>query len=498
MNDTRFEFTEASADFGGRAFSGDVVVSGEGRRKVAVTLEGARLDSSELFPDTARALESNLRQAFGLAPVAALAAPSPASDGEKSSKPVDASRDISVRVLAGELKHGERIFRNVDATVGLDGGSIRIPSAKFTMASGLVVHLDARITSAADHPKGTLAYDFVALTPGALKDLASFTGLGNAVSVERFAQAGSARLAGLVRLGARGKSTAEVSLDGTVQTARISGQADFDGGLAGWRTDPSRIQLTARAQGFNALLAALGIDAAAAPQPSAHEAELIYASTGALSSGAATLIDLSAPGFAAAYNGQMTWPADSPVAIAGRVRLKANDALDALAIAGIPAARGIGDTALDGVIDVAREAGAWTIASRNFQAGGSALRGSVKLVPGSPNAMPELPDAKKARFMGDFGLTDYDANVLTADLQADTVTLAGLLAPLLDTSAPTQTAAKNSVWPEARISFDPLANATGVVSLRYGKLQIDPGISASNGALKIAFAAGKAALSEIT
>jgi aspartyl-tRNA(Asn)/glutamyl-tRNA(Gln) amidotransferase subunit B len=30
--------------------------------------------------------------------------------------------------------------------------------------------------------------------------------------------------------------------------------------------------------------------------------------------------------------------------------------------------------------------------------------------------MPELPDAKKARFMGDFGLTDYDANVLTAEV----------------------------------------------------------------------------------
>ena len=32
--------------------------------------------------------------------------------------------------------------------------------------------------------------------------------------------------------------------------------------------------------------------------------------------------------------------------------------------------------------------------------------------------MPELPDAKKARFMQDFGLTDYDANVLTAELDA--------------------------------------------------------------------------------
>ena len=30
-------------------------------------------------------------------------------------------------------------------------------------------------------------------------------------------------------------------------------------------------------------------------------------------------------------------------------------------------------------------------------------------------ALPELPDAKKTRFMADFGLTDYDASVLTAD-----------------------------------------------------------------------------------
>ena len=32
-------------------------------------------------------------------------------------------------------------------------------------------------------------------------------------------------------------------------------------------------------------------------------------------------------------------------------------------------------------------------------------------------ALPELPDAKKARFINDFGLTDYDASVLTAELE---------------------------------------------------------------------------------
>ena len=32
-------------------------------------------------------------------------------------------------------------------------------------------------------------------------------------------------------------------------------------------------------------------------------------------------------------------------------------------------------------------------------------------------AMPELPDAKKARFVTDYGMTDYDANVLTAEVE---------------------------------------------------------------------------------
>jgi len=32
-------------------------------------------------------------------------------------------------------------------------------------------------------------------------------------------------------------------------------------------------------------------------------------------------------------------------------------------------------------------------------------------------SLPELPDAKKARFMAEFGLTDYDASVLTADVE---------------------------------------------------------------------------------
>ncbi len=38
-------------------------------------------------------------------------------------------------------------------------------------------------------------------------------------------------------------------------------------------------------------------------------------------------------------------------------------------------------------------------------------------VDGIAATMPELPDARKARFIGDYGLSDYDASVLTAELE---------------------------------------------------------------------------------
>ncbi|MCW3781843.1 Asp-tRNA(Asn)/Glu-tRNA(Gln) amidotransferase subunit GatB [Defluviimonas salinarum] len=38
-------------------------------------------------------------------------------------------------------------------------------------------------------------------------------------------------------------------------------------------------------------------------------------------------------------------------------------------------------------------------------------------VDGIAKSMPELPDAKKARFVNDYGMTEYDANVLTAEVE---------------------------------------------------------------------------------
>jgi hypothetical protein len=475
-DDVRFELTEASADIGGRPFSGDVAISGEGRRKVAVTLEAARLDSSELFPETSRALEDNLRRAFGLSSLAAdKAAPAPSAAPTLEAKPAADAGDISIRVLAGELKHGTQIFRNVDATLGLDGGTIRIPSAKFTTASGLTASVEARIDNASNEPKGTLAYDFVARTHDAVNDFAVVTGLSGILPADRLAKTDSAKLAGLVRFGARGGMSADVTVDGTLDTAQISGQAEFDSGLQTWRTAPSRVRLTAHAPALMPLLDAFGIDAGTAAAADAHEAELVFAATGPLATGAAALADITAPGFEASYKGRIALATDAPLALAGALRLKSDEALDVLAAAGIKASKGLTGITVDGTADVSRDGNVWRIASKNLVAGGSTVSGSASLT-----ANTSGPAA------------------IVADVQTDVVTVPGLLAAITDQSSPVAAAAPADVWPNGLFSNDALSILTGDVRVKFSSLIVQEGLAAHNGTLKIALAPGKAAITSMT
>ena len=474
VDDTRFELTEASADLGGRPFSGDVVVSGDERRKVAVTIEGARLDSSELFPAMSASLEENLRRAFGFDNGPAKSEPPASRDTAKANHE---ARDLSVRVLAGELKHGNQIFRNVDATVGLDGGTIRIPSAKFTTANGLAVFVDGRIDNAASEPKGTLAYDIAGKTPQALNDFAAITGLSSVIPATRLAATGSAKLAGLLRLGARGPSTADITTDGTVELAYVSSQAEFDGGLQGWRTAPSRIRLIARAPALAPLMAAFGIDGGSLAQPDAHEAELVFASTGALASGAVALFDITSPGFEAAYKGRLTAPADRPMTLAGALKLKASEVGDVMTVAGLGGVKGLAGIPVEGDIDISHDAGGWSITSRHILAGASTFSGTAKVAAADQGPTP-----------------------ISADLHADTVTVPGLLAALSDAapvSAAAELAAKTAVWPEQAFAFDILANVAGDVRLKFDTLKIQPGMSAHKGSLKLALAPGKASIVDL-
>ena len=252
IDDTRFALTDALRRHFGAGVGGRLTITHDGgRERTDVTLQAADLDTRDVFPKTSGALNAELRKALGLL------APS------DTSKTADAlPGDMRLRSSPAVLTDGDETYRDVDVTFELEGSEIRLPAAKLTTANGLTIGLEGRVKTGTGSPVGTLAYDLVAPTPDAMRDLARKTGL-EAVFGERAIQRpqGGQDSPGLMQLGLRAPQTIDVTFDGTLNGAHLSGSGEFDGGLSAWRSRPSRIQMTFDASSLPVLLAALGRDA---------------------------------------------------------------------------------------------------------------------------------------------------------------------------------------------------------------------------------------------
>lgn len=464
--DKRFELTEASADIGGRPFTGDIVVSDEDRRKVSVTLEAARIDTSELFPQTAAALEDNLRRALGIE-VASTGAEAPASPSAAG-----ADSDISVRILAGELEHKNGSYHDVDLMIGLDGDLIRIPAAKFKTESGLEARINGLI-DIAKTSKGTIAYDFVAGAPGAVRDLARLTGLVGIVADDKISSTTTAKVAGLLRLGSRGANSADITVDGTIEATRLQATAEFDGGLDGWRSEPSRIRMTVRGPSLPSLLLALGREGQeAAPSQSDSEAELVVASTGTLADGATAIADLSAPGFTAAMRGNLILNDEHAMGVTASLDLKASDVRDALSVAGLAAGQGTEIAALEGTFDIISKAESWGVSSGRFKLGGTSLKGAAEIT-------------------GKSG----EEKTISATIEADTLMIDDLLSTVTDRSTEATMASEGGesrvIWPRGTFNFGGLKPSSGKVTVKFGTLRLDTGLAMHDGAMNIALSPEK-------
>lgn len=480
ITDDRLELKDATAEIGGKSFSGDVVVSGDSRRRVAVTLEAVSIDTTQLFPATARALDASLRRALGIATAAPVA---PDATVTTTGSAPGGDGDMSVRVLAGELKHLDKTFRDVDATVRMDGGKIHIPSAKFTTPAGLAIGLEARISDAGNQPKGTLAYDFVASSSAAMKDIAAFTGLATVLPEAHLERLTNAKLAGLVRLSNRHAGNADVSVDGTLQSARVTGSAEFDGGLQGWRSGLSRVRVSARSPALATLMSAFGFNQSTQSSPLASESELVFASSGTMSDAAAANINIAAPGLSSRYDGGFTITDDGDVRLAGTVRIDAENAADALSAAGIPSAGGVSGHKLSGTVSATREGRKWTLASRGLKVGASTIQGTATLARDESGGLS-----------------------VRGDISADTLTVAGLFAPLYD-AAPSVKAdpqtpvnavlTEPGIWPSGTFNFASFESLTGTLRLDYKLLNLHRGLIARDGKLEFSFAPGKVAIDSV-
>ena len=487
-----FGFTDAKAEISGQSLTGEYRVVDDGRHHTSIIVEGARIDTAQLFPTKAREIETEIRRALGLAaPLAPAAetdqvgAAKPAQ-GDSPAKAGDAAKsdnDVSLRVLAGELKSGVRTYRNVDATLVLEGGEFRVPNAKFNTESGLGVTFEAKVKNAANEPKGNLAYEFDAQTPAALKDAAILTGLSEFLPAERFAALGNARVAGLVRLGDRGKGFADLSFGGEVKGAQVSGQAQLDGGIAGWRSQPSRVTINVSAASLEPIQLALNGQALPGNSGKPRPAVVTIASSGIFGSGAAAHAEIKSEGLEAVYAGNVVWSEASPFAFDGNLKLKARNMAEAFGLAGIVLPAGSAGTPVDGAIDIAAASGKYDLVSRKIRVGETTVQGRIKL-------------ERKAGAI----------NTLAADLVADRVKVSGLMSGILDRRAGSARGTEDAgdgddrqgIWPEAPFNFDSVKSLQGSVNVKFASLELTEGLTAHDGTMKLEISPNKVSISELT
>ena len=235
IDDKRFFLTAASGDISGRALAGELKLTHDNRERMDVTLQAEDLDTREVFPKIAAALGSEFRKSLGLAP----------KHVEADAK-TELPGDVRLRVIAGRLTNGEDTYRDVDVSFATDGRTVSLPVAKFTTDSGLTIGLDGRIEMREGGPVGTVAYDAVGSTPDAMHDLIRKAGLLDVIGEERVGGLKDGKIAGLVRIGLRAPKTTDVTFDGVLNGSSLNGSAEFDGGFAGWRSHPSRVDGDAR------------------------------------------------------------------------------------------------------------------------------------------------------------------------------------------------------------------------------------------------------------
>lgn len=486
LNAKRFELTEASVDIGGQTITGELRIIDDVRHRAEITLETARLSSSDLFPETIASLEAAVRRAVGISQTEKSAEPESETSKSVTANAATSETDIMLRVLAGELKHGDATFRDVDATLALEKGEIRIPSTKFTTGGGLKIAVEGRIQDSATAPKGILAFDVAGDTAQSSKDLVTLLNLQTFIAPERAEKFGASKLAGLMELGRRGPQTTDINLSGSIGSTNLDAMGEFDKGFANWGVAPVHLNLSLTGQDLKSVISMFGAALPPGSESDARPANIRLTTAGILESQSATLLEVKADGLSLAYDGVLSWPSTGTIGAEGKLSVAARDLREVVALGGLALPPGVSKSPVDGNIDVERDGAAWKFNTRAFALGGATLKGTASI-------------EKR----------DGDLSAIDADITVNHVSMSGLLSGVLDKpfdgltvqsmtdDAVPEDALPKSVWPDGVFNFAALSNTQGNIKLRFDRLLMTDAMAAGPGALTLQLQPDKVVLKDL-
>jgi len=451
-------------DLSGTAFGGEAEYRWQGRRELSLSLEGPQLDARAFVPTG-----STLGDVFNLAVHGTTARGSAqAAPGEARWRAGDI--DASVRFNAGQLITADRTYRDVAAQVELKGGRLKLPLLRIAGDDGFSIELEGELEDAALHPKGTVRGAIGVETAQGLAAVLALFGIDKTVPLEgRGRVVVPLRVAGAMRFGRRAPESADLSLEGEANGASVRINGRFDGGAAGWRAAPADITAlmeSADAGPIAELLLSEGTGAGGqAP------GRLLIKAHGVPAEGMSALASADAGNVAVGFRGQI-FAADGDTTANGELEIKAADAARVAGLAGIAASLRLNGRPVEGSLNLSASRSSLRIDRLALRVGDSEVRGKLLLSP-----LRERPH-------------------IEAQFDLDELTLAQLLAPLLDPRLAVATAAENAVsgheslWPDEGFARTALDALEGNIHLTGKHLALTDGVGLRQVSLDIALGAG--------
>lgn len=488
----QIELANAKVGVGDTPVTAGVRLDLTDRRRLTLNLEGQKIDLGRVWPGGLQM--ENLAPLLAQASATAVAAD---KDAAATTQPWfdPANADLFIGVKAGSVVDGTRVLRNVEADVSVEGGKLAMRQLKFADDKGLEVDLEGEAADLKAETKGSVRGLIVAPDGHAARTFVDLAGLDTYAPalVEHFANLAPLRLAGTLSLGGRAAGAADLKLDGTVRGGRLIANIDLDGGFAAWRTAPANITARIDAPDVDqAASALLGLPPLASDAPRAGR--IVARSAGTPQDGLMTFAAIEGDGLAIDYSGRVLLPADAPLGLKGDATIASRDARTLLHLAGLTLPAAASSVPVAGTLALDKAGDTLTLKPTGLSLSGTPVAGSLVL-------------------KGD----GTGPRTVTADLQAGEASVTGLLAVLLDDdvlstdpaappanpAAGRQTAqapaapVETQLWPEQAFDARALDAAQGKVTLRLGKLALQPGLAISSATLDIALEPGKITITEL-
>lgn len=376
LSDQAIELQEATAELNGIPLLGDVRYGLQLPRRLAISLEGHRIDIAQVWSDSPGF--DGLRDLLFAAGPATTASEATASTAASHGSGLT---DISLNIKAAEVIDGPRTLRDVEAEVALEGGKLSVPALRFTAAGGLLVDLEGSAINVPDKPRGSFRGVIDAPKSEAVTALAELFGAADSqkADIERLSTLTPWRLGTTVSFGERLDHAVDVTLDGLVRGGRMVMSAKLDGARVDWRKAATDVTVTLDTPDINAFIETIaGPKAGSKASTQAQQPGRIFTkAAGIPANGLVSVAQLNSETMSLDFTGRVAVEQANALSATGDVRVASDDIRHVLSLAGITLGRGAAHIPVRGTIATETKDGVLTLTAQALTVGTAKVGGVV-------------------------------------------------------------------------------------------------------------------------